>query len=542
MTLAQASTSSQKAGRKGKRGTTVARNASAIPESIADTEDQSEIEDNDATQSASRANQLGKGTRAPPKPRTTSRTRGRAALETAVESEVEAGTEADELSHASEAEELGDVTIKAKPKKKTGRGKGKGKRAATADDVEVELEEAPTRQIDEEVESIADEAPAPPKKTTSKRRGKAKQKAEIVESASDADAIHNEDEMDQEQRSQGETEEAVAVEKPKRGRKPKATATTAPEEDVEQSVEESQSQALGRGRPEAVGDSRPTRSASGRSQRGGRAKKQDTEVVADDDNEVETIEAGIDQSAAVDDDQPSEVPDADADVDEGDVNDHVETEKSSKSSRATTKTSKSSKPSIKARSKAKKTKEAKEVESQTEVTSGTTRLSTSSELTKFANIPPSSPFPLVQPRPGANNQSKLPKHSTSVSAPARRGQISGSPIIELTPRPRHTLTSTSNSAIPSPRTNLPRDVLDKSIVSGAKEARAVMDDLVLNSATSWSDEDLRVLSEEQKGATLEELVRAEMKKRYEVLKREGEGMIRQWEETTKEARQRIEAL
>lgn len=57
------------------------------------------------------------------------------------------------------------------------------------------------------------------------------------------------------------------------------------------------------------------------------------------------------------------------------------------------------------------------------------------------------------------------------------------------------------------------------------------------------EEDLQAkLTEEQKGMTLEELVRMEFQKRFEVMAREGEGMIGQWEEKTRQARRKIEGL
>jgi len=147
------------------------------------------------------------------------------------------------------------------------------------------------------------------------------------------------------------------------------------------------------------------------------------------------------------------------------------------------------------------------------------------QLERFANVPPSSPF-----------------HS---SRPA---------VSEETPRAKAPLPRSRNS----PSTVLPRETLNKSLTQGAAEARKVMEDLVINitgadpvvagaetavAGGKVVEEDLQAkLTEEQKGMTLEELVRMEFQKRFEVMAREGEGMIGQWEEKTRQARRKIEGL
>lgn len=86
--------------------------------------------------------------------------------------------------------------------------------------------------------------------------------------------------------------------------------------------------------------------------------------------------------------------------------------------------------------------------------------------------------------------------------------------------------------------NLPREVLDDSVRDGALQARSVIEELAKE-----NEEGLRKpLLDDQKGMTLEELVRSEMRIRYEVMEREGEALIGKWEERTRESRKRIEAV
>ncbi|WWD21562.1 hypothetical protein CI109_106048 [Kwoniella shandongensis] len=139
-----------------------------------------------------------------------------------------------------------------------------------------------------------------------------------------------------------------------------------------------------------------------------------------------------------------------------------------------------------------------------------------SQLDRFANIPASSPIP--SPR------SKSTLRSTQSSKPT------GKPI--------------------------PREEYDKVVQRGAIEARQVIEDLMsspfvgspLTKRTEAAQEEdngvngALVLTEEQKKMTLEELVRAEMKRRYEELERDGEEMIKRWEERAKHDRKKIEAI
>ena len=129
-----------------------------------------------------------------------------------------------------------------------------------------------------------------------------------------------------------------------------------------------------------------------------------------------------------------------------------------------------------------------------------------SQLDRFTNIPPSSP-----------------PASISHAIPS--------------PRP-----ITSKPARPSPHAHLSRDALDKSIHQGAMEARRVIHDRAAGDG-GGTKEDLRApLTDDQKGMTLEELVRSEMRRRYEVMEREGEKMIGRWEERTAESRKHIEMI
>ncbi|WVQ83151.1 hypothetical protein IAT38_005289 [Cryptococcus sp. DSM 104549] len=154
-----------------------------------------------------------------------------------------------------------------------------------------------------------------------------------------------------------------------------------------------------------------------------------------------------------------------------------------------------------------------------------------SQLDRFANIPPSSPVP--------------------------------------TPRSKATLRS-AQPGRPSPHTvNLPREALDTSVTRGALQARKVVDDLFSSPllptpkaaapsparsptprapspAPPAAEEAARqgpvVLTEEQKKMTVEDLVRAEMRRGYETLSREGADMIEKFMEQTRKDRMKIEAL
>lgn len=112
-----------------------------------------------------------------------------------------------------------------------------------------------------------------------------------------------------------------------------------------------------------------------------------------------------------------------------------------------------------------------------------------SQLERFANVPPSSPAPSLRTPPKSR------------------------------------------------ATALPRAILDSSVQDGAMLARSVIEDLAKD------EEALRTpLSDDQKGMTLEELVRSEMRRRYEAMEREGEALIGKWEERTRESRSRIESV
>jgi len=157
------------------------------------------------------------------------------------------------------------------------------------------------------------------------------------------------------------------------------------------------------------------------------------------------------------------------------------------------------------------------------VSTGTNHVLT--QLERFANVPPSSPF--------------YPSRALSEETPRAKASL---------PRSRA-----------SPSVVLPRETLDSSVTQGATEARKVMEHLVINVTGAEVDEAksrgatggtpaeeearmLAKLTDDQKGMTLEELVRMEFTKRYEVMAREGEGMIGQWEEKTRQARRKIEGL
>ncbi|WWC68003.1 uncharacterized protein I206_101922 [Kwoniella pini CBS 10737] len=149
-----------------------------------------------------------------------------------------------------------------------------------------------------------------------------------------------------------------------------------------------------------------------------------------------------------------------------------------------------------------------------------------SQLDRFSNIPPSSPIPnpdLLSPKPKNLLRSSQPQRS-------------------------------------SPRRNLPREVLDSSLIRGAVEAGKVMEGLISSpivvtpsatktdrdTQTGWDKEEEKdsviALTEEQRSMTLEDLVRLEMKKRYQQMQKEGEDMIQRWEERAKSERKRIEAI
>lgn len=141
------------------------------------------------------------------------------------------------------------------------------------------------------------------------------------------------------------------------------------------------------------------------------------------------------------------------------------------------------------------------------------------QLERFANIPPSSPFPN--------------------SAPAASGGQDEN--ADTTPRARSQ--ATSKPARASPHASLSRDQLDKSVAQGAVQARTVMDDILLNFVVEDMEKNLRrPMTEDQKSMTLEQLVRLEFEKRRRVMQKQGEEMIEKWEERTRQERRRIEML
>ncbi|KAK8847471.1 hypothetical protein IAR55_005329 [Kwoniella newhampshirensis] len=158
-------------------------------------------------------------------------------------------------------------------------------------------------------------------------------------------------------------------------------------------------------------------------------------------------------------------------------------------------------------------------------------------------LPPTSAPPSPSPSPAKRPLSQLDRFA---NIPA------SSPI--PSPRSKSTLRSTHSSK-PSPHRALPREEFDSSVQRGAVEARKVIADLMSSpfvgppsrSAMSKEEEDegpegALVLTDEQKKMTLEELVRAEMKKRYLELEKEGQAMISQWEERAKYQRKKIEVV
>ncbi|EIW71190.1 hypothetical protein TREMEDRAFT_73216 [Tremella mesenterica DSM 1558] len=116
---------------------------------------------------------------------------------------------------------------------------------------------------------------------------------------------------------------------------------------------------------------------------------------------------------------------------------------------------------------------------------------------------------------------------------------------------------------------IPREALDKSSLQGAIEAREVVEKIAsspipigrIQDGSSGQQEiesekndqesgrevitEIKldaVLTEEEKSMTVEQLVRAEMNRRYKVMEREGSDMISAWETRTSIARKRIESL
>ncbi|ODN79590.1 hypothetical protein L202_03537 [Cryptococcus amylolentus CBS 6039] len=143
-----------------------------------------------------------------------------------------------------------------------------------------------------------------------------------------------------------------------------------------------------------------------------------------------------------------------------------------------------------------------------------------SQLHRFANIPPSSPV--------------------------------------VTPRNIATLRTGQPSSRISPHVPLNRSDQDASIERGAQSAHQVMDDLLHSPAlaspakrtaqasrsplAAAEPQEPGQLPDEIMDMTLEDLVRAEMKKAYEKLRNEGEAKIEQWAKRAAGEREKIEAL
>ena len=181
-----------------------------------------------------------------------------------------------------------------------------------------------------------------------------------------------------------------------------------------------------------------------------------------------------------------------------------------------------------------------------------------SALDRFANLPsphsspPIPPTKLIKPianhttppsapalAPTATALRPLPVKSSAISEPVR-------PTAKL-PRPR-----AKKSVLAS--TTLSRETIDRSILSGAKQARQVMADLSNGSPapplppkdmTSQRATDVGVtgdLTETELGMTLEDFVRAEFSNRHDSMRSDGEAMIARWERAAKDARRRIEGI
>ena len=142
-----------------------------------------------------------------------------------------------------------------------------------------------------------------------------------------------------------------------------------------------------------------------------------------------------------------------------------------------------------------------------------------SQLQRFVNVPPASPAPV---------------HSSDASRPIK-------PL----------KSSKSSRSI----ANIPRESLNKSLHQGALAARSVVEVIAVSPSiplpapsvtaalAAPKPEKLDMpLDDTEKQMTVEQLVRSEMKKRYDLMEREGEEMIRRWEVTTMDARRKIEGL
>ncbi|ORX33948.1 hypothetical protein BD324DRAFT_637770 [Kockovaella imperatae] len=363
-------------------------------------------------------------------------------------------------------------------------------------------------EADKEEEDAPEEATVEPAEQRKPRRGKGKSKAKVdIPTASEAESEPRETVQEDPEPEFGVASPSPKPIKARRGRKKKAEV---PEEAV---VDE---------HVEVEPEAQPVVEEQKSKQRGRKKKGKKSEPVV----EIVTSQLGLGRPAsgqparstrsASAKSQQSQVVDVDADLEQSaeEEGDEEAGESASEVEVAGDKTIRASSPPSKTSSKAGSTQSARPA----------------SQLDRFAIIPPSSPFQNAQ----AHSKSAPARAPLQHGPPATLADTSASE----TPRAKSTLVS-SKPAKPSPRVNnLTRDALDKSILDGAKEARRVMDDLVLNTSEHQVDE----LTEEQKSMTLEDLVRVEMKKRYESMKDRGEEMIKDWEQKSLEARRRIESL
>ncbi|ORY30335.1 hypothetical protein BCR39DRAFT_148558 [Naematelia encephala] len=144
-----------------------------------------------------------------------------------------------------------------------------------------------------------------------------------------------------------------------------------------------------------------------------------------------------------------------------------------------------------------------------------------SQLDRFVNIPPSSPIPIpIAP---------LSKSQPSIQSTKQPQPHSSAGKVSPLPSPKSKSKSKSASA------SISRSTLDATLDNAAVQAQQVI--------LSFSEQDLsKPLSENEKKMTLEEMVKFEYKRRYDQMKKEGEEMIRLWQQRASEGRKKIEAI
>ncbi|WVO16612.1 hypothetical protein L204_104291 [Cryptococcus depauperatus] len=143
-----------------------------------------------------------------------------------------------------------------------------------------------------------------------------------------------------------------------------------------------------------------------------------------------------------------------------------------------------------------------------------------SQLDRFANIPPSSPIPTPS-RNKSTLRTAFPTKSSpqvlsqeDMNASLTRGALAVRDVVDNFSSPTHVA---SLSVTPQPQSKLPNNT-----PNGTTEPKT--------------------LTENQRNMTVEDLVRAEIKRGYEELMREGEEKIDLWEGRTRTERRRIEKL